>query len=248
MHVPPPTVLPHATAELVTPLLVSSTTRAVRPRPDTRARSSAHHFDDFVDDIDRVSAMIRFLAPALPPSAPCHAATHLGAVLADAALQAGVKYDTVVRPRVMRLLAEHPEAATRIGLEHLLSIRSPEVLLRWRHPEKPRRFVALVAACADARVNSVGDLATWLATPRSRDALLAISGIGPKTIDYLHLLAGHAVIPMDRHLFRLLRLAGVPDRNYDSAQRTLTSACEAAGFPIRETENSLWRLFRDCSR
>jgi len=33
---------------------------------------------------------------------------HMGAVIADATLQAGVRYATVVKPRIDRLLVQHP--------------------------------------------------------------------------------------------------------------------------------------------
>jgi hypothetical protein len=63
----------------------------------------------------------------------------MGAVIADAVLQAGLNYRTVVAPRVERIAREYPEAATTSGFIALAGRIGFDKLLRWDHPEKPRR-------------------------------------------------------------------------------------------------------------
>jgi len=46
---------------------------------------------------------------------------HMGATIADAILQANMKYESHVRPRVNRIRTKYPEAATISGLRRLLS-------------------------------------------------------------------------------------------------------------------------------
>lgn len=48
------------------------------------------------------------------------ASNHLGAVLADCVLQAGLNYRTVVRARIERIIDLFPEAATLAGTTEVL--------------------------------------------------------------------------------------------------------------------------------
>ena len=41
------------------------------------------------------------------------------------------------------------------------------------------------------------------------ESLLEINGVGRKTIDYMKLLSGQQAIPIDRHMFQFLEIAGV---------------------------------------
>src|ERR1039458_7012053 len=64
---------------------------------------------------------------------------HLGAVLADAILQAGVSYRTVVRMRVERIHLQFPDAATLPGLITFLEQQGAGEFLLWNHPIKTSR-------------------------------------------------------------------------------------------------------------
>jgi hypothetical protein len=91
---------------------------------------------------------------------------HIGALIADAALQAAIDFNSVVRPRVQRLLAAWPEADTvdlflvRVAAEGLHEV------LDWKDAEKPARALRLANLLATEGVQTrvsdviVGD---WLA-------------------------------------------------------------------------------------
>src|SRR6266550_8909509 len=68
---------------------------------------------------------------------------HLGAVLADAALQAGLNYDTVIKVRVDRIRELFPEAATLSGVFAAIERTGVTDFLLWRHPTKLARFTCL---------------------------------------------------------------------------------------------------------
>lgn len=57
---------------------------------------------------------------------------HMGATLTDAVLQAGVRYETVVRPRVQKLLRDHPDARTTSAFAALLRDRGAAEILTWK--------------------------------------------------------------------------------------------------------------------
>lgn len=192
------------------------------------------------------AALIEALLPVLSKFVCPPTATHIGGLLADAALQSGVRYRTVVQPRVQSLVAEHPEAASIAGLVTLLSHRSARTLLRWSHPAKPARFVALTDACAVAGVNTCADFYEWITTERAQVKLLSIQGVGRKTVDYLTLLAGHSTVPLDRHFIRFLRFASVPTDDHAYAQHVFAEACMQRSVDVRSTERTVWLLCQAC--
>lgn len=53
---------------------------------------------------------------------------HMGATITDAVLQAGLRYETVVWPRVQRIMELFPEAATASGFLKVLHERGGEVV------------------------------------------------------------------------------------------------------------------------
>lgn len=198
------------------------------------------------EHVQRMADLLIALRPAFPTVEAPRRYHHMCALLADAALQAGVRYTTVVRPRVQKLLELYPNSSTVSATLHLLQRITAHELLGWSHRAKPQRFVDLVNTCAKHGVDSVADLGNWIETTTGTTRLLAIPGIGPKTVDYLGLLAGQARIPMDRHLLLLASLAGVPPTNYHYAQSVVVAACEDLGLDIRRTEHALWGLLHQC--
>ena len=84
---------------------------------------------------------------------------HMGATITDAALQAGINYDSVVRPRVQHLRLDYPQASTTSGFLRLLNEQGAEKDLRWKHSEKPARAVALATFLQTECVEPEADLA-----------------------------------------------------------------------------------------
>ncbi len=68
---------------------------------------------------------------------------HIGATIADAILQAGTNYATVVNPRVNSILNTYPDARTTTAFRDLLEREGVKEVLSWNDDEKPNRVLAL---------------------------------------------------------------------------------------------------------
>ncbi len=201
-------------------------------------------------DSRAVAELLQFLRPAFPScSEPSRAYDHIGALLADLCLQAGVNYDYIVRPRVEYILERFPSSACVEGLRGALASVDIGEFLRWKGQTKIRLFGAVLEALEYRYIQDVGDLSSWTCTTEARETLLRIHGFGRKTFDYLRLLCGFESIPMDRHLLRFLDLAGVDSRlfDYDAAQELLLTACRQVGLEPYKAERGLWVLMRSCT-
>ena len=67
---------------------------------------------------------------------------HMGALIVDSVLQAGINYKTVVVPRVERVLTAYPEdAKTTSGFERVLMLEGATNLLDWSLDRKMNTLV-----------------------------------------------------------------------------------------------------------
>ncbi|HEY8899231.1 MAG TPA: hypothetical protein VIM61_02300 [Chthoniobacterales bacterium] len=139
---------------------------------------------------------------------------HIGAVLVDTVLQAGLNYQTVVQPRVARIRWNYPEAATLNGFRGVINCLGAEEVLRWNHPEKPQRLILLVEFLCTELIDTSHDLINWLEEPYNAQRLQTVRGIGPKSVDYLKILLGLDAIAIDRHLRQFANDAGVHSKDY----------------------------------
>ncbi|NLD43004.1 MAG: hypothetical protein GX657_05860, partial [Chloroflexi bacterium] len=78
---------------------------------------------------------------------------HMGATLTDALLQSGLRYETVVLPRVREILA-HPEAATTSGFLCLLESSGAKTLLRWKSDAKPQCVLAVTCMLCEQGIET----------------------------------------------------------------------------------------------
>jgi endonuclease III len=169
---------------------------------------------------------------------------HMGSVLADAVLQAGVNYRTVVQPRVERILRTYPSAQDLDGTREIIQAGSVEDFLLWKHCEKIGRFVRVCDLLASQQVGTTRELAAWLNAKRNRDVLLGVSGVGPKTVDYLSCLVGVDAIAVDRHIKKFAVSAGVGFRDYDTLRSVFSYAADLMGSARREFDAWIWNHVR----
>ena len=125
---------------------------------------------------------------------------HMGALLADAALQAAIDFNSVVKPRVARLVAAWPETDTVKAFLARVRAEGLNQVLDWADAEKPARACRLADLFVSEGIDSVADLRTWCLLPGSRTKLLMIKGVGEKTADYVAMLAGAPAVAVDRHI------------------------------------------------
>ncbi|WP_369038739.1 hypothetical protein [Stenotrophomonas maltophilia] len=166
---------------------------------------------------------------------------HMGAVLADSILQAGLNYSNVVRPRVEAILRNYPQANTVSALVPILNSGLVGEFLEWSHEEKIQRFVRLVEFLNSRGVDSVCDLKRKLMLPLFGVEMQRLNGIGPKTVDYMGCLVGIESIAVDRHVRSFARAAGLVNEDYEYLKKIFCFAADFLSLPRREFDAWLWR-------
>ncbi|WP_081194408.1 hypothetical protein [Halomonas sp. BC1] len=166
---------------------------------------------------------------------------HLGAVLADSVLQAGLNYKSVVRPRVLEILRKHPECLTISSLISVIQNGGSGAFLNWRHHEKISRFEALVIFLHGLGIENAEDLRAGLGTDEFCSAIQTVNGIGPKTVDYMACLVGLDTIAVDRHVRAFAKAVKVDNDDYQFLRETFCYAADLLSLPRREFDAWLWR-------
>jgi hypothetical protein len=168
--------------------------------------------------------------------------SHLGAALADAILQAGLNYRNVVKGRVERIIELYPETATLVGTVAIVRGGIVSEFLMWNHPVKINRFINLVMTLEDHGIQNTSKLQEWLQQTECRNTLLQITGIGPKTVDYLSALVGVDCIAIDRHVRLFASKAGVQIADYDKLKILISYAADLLEISRRDFDSWIWNL------
>ena len=165
---------------------------------------------------------------------------HIGALLSDAVLQPGLNYRTVVAPRVNRVVRLFPEAVCLLAFSGILLRHGPNYVLNWKHHEKPRRLTEIVRVLGEESIESAHDLASWLGSETNVAKLLHIRGVGPKTVDYMAILAGADGVAIDRHIESFLEAAGIAPKDYADARRIVCLTADLLGVSRGTLDQALW--------
>jgi hypothetical protein len=165
---------------------------------------------------------------------------HMGAVICDAALQAGLSYRTVVEPRVERLIEHWPTASKVSVFAGKVDSFGLAEILRWRHEEKLSRARRLLDWLLAAQVETCGDLAAVLVQQVTVEDLLKLHGVGPKTVDYLGVLVGVPTVAVDRHHRTFLLWAGVPVGGYLETRNLLLDVAAELRVEPRVYDEAVW--------
>ncbi len=172
---------------------------------------------------------------------------HVGATLADAVLQSNNNYERNVRCRIARIRKDYAGEPQLSDLKRLLlRIAADELIaaqnfLDWKGTRKPGTFLDLVDLLQRESVDTEYDLRQWLSLPDSREKLLAIRFVGPKTADYLKILVGLPVAAMDRHLLGFLELAGLGKLSYSAGQDVVHKTADLMQLDRAHLDHSIWR-------
>jgi hypothetical protein len=172
---------------------------------------------------------------------------HMGATIADAILQAGLNYETVVRPRISRIRTEYPEARSTSGFSLLLDTIGAKQVLDWRDDVKPDRVRALTTFLMVEKIETESEWAQWLSDNTNRERLREVSGIGPKTVDYIGILVGEQTTAVDRHILGMLERANITTSSYETARDIVNAAADLMRVPRALLDHSIWRYMRVAS-
>lgn len=166
---------------------------------------------------------------------------HMGATITDVALQARWKYRTQVYPRVKHVRQDYPEAETTSGFLKVLKREGAHTVLRTRS-DKVQIAVELAGLLARRDIETEAQLRDWVVKKGSRERLLRVGGVGPKTADYLAIRAGvNEAVAVDIHVRRFLRAAGVKYRDYDEAAAIIAAAARKMNVAPTELDGAIWR-------
>lgn len=167
---------------------------------------------------------------------------HMGAVIADSVLQAGLNYSTIVRPRVQAILEFFPHATTLNAVTQIIETQGTGKFLQWTHEEKVSRFDDLVEFLVGSRIEDTSDLSEALLDDAFRIEIREVRGIGPKTVDYMACLVGVDCIAVDRHIRGFAELAGLQEDGYDFLRDTFSFAADLLNMSRREFDASIWHF------
>lgn len=193
---------------------------------------------------EQVANYVRSLTDFTMEPSPVGEHDHMGAIIAEAILQAGINYRNVVLPRVRKLRDDYPDARTTSGFAALLLRVGTAELLQYSG-EKVERVEALTQLLLDEQVETKADLQVWLAHEGNLERLRELSGIGPKTVDYLQMLAGLDTSAIDCHLALFLEQAGVAVTTYAERKAIIDAAADLLGVTRVELDYSIWKYMAD---
>ena len=166
---------------------------------------------------------------------------HVGAAVADAILQANMRYATHVKPRVNRILNQYPEIRTTSSVLSVLESTAASEFLGWNGTDRIERFTVVLDLLAAEGVETETDLREWLSHDSNLPKLQSIKGVGPKTIDYFKILVGISTSAIDRHLLRFLADAGLAVSNYVDARTIVNTAADILAVDRAHFDHSIWQ-------
>jgi len=173
---------------------------------------------------------------------------HMGATMAAAILQAGLTWETTVRPRVERLRTKFPDAATTTAFLGLLQQRGHVEVLDWNDKEKPSRILGLARFLQAEHVENEAELRNWLRDPENGCRLMDLRGVGDKTVDFLQMLVGIPTNAVDRYLYTLLAQAGIEAQGYQENHAIIDCAADLAGIDRIIFDFSIWKYMSEKSK
>lgn len=165
---------------------------------------------------------------------------NMAATLTDAVLQAGMNYKSVVYPRVYNILNKYSEYRTTCDFIILFQTIPIEEIIQWKNKRKQDTICDLAWYLYKCNVNTEDDLAEWILDDENAESLLNINGIGRKTIDYIKLLSGQQAIPIDRHMFQFLEIAGILTTNYKEASRIMRKTAAILEVGESVLDKTIW--------
>lgn len=169
---------------------------------------------------------------------------HMGAIIADAILQANLNYKTIVEPRVKRIINDYPNAATTSAALKLLQSIPTTEFLNWKGKDRADRFDQLTRLFSEKNIETKTDLANCFTSGDADNfvkALRLINGIGPKTVDYLKIWAGLSESAIDRRLLNFLEEAGIHICNNTEAQELINLTADDLKIDRAVFDHSIWQ-------
>lgn len=170
---------------------------------------------------------------------------NMAATLTDSVLQAGMNYKSVVYPRVYNILSEYSNYRTTCDFIILFQTIPIGEIIQWKNKRKQDTICELAWYLYNQNVNTEDDLAEWISDDINTEKLLEINGIGRKTVDYLKLLSGRQAIPIDRHMFQFLEMAGILTADYKEASIIMRKTASLLEIGESVLDKTIWNYMSE---
>ena len=177
----------------------------------------------------------------------CFYSNHLGAVLADIILQAGLNYKTVVLPRVLYIYDNYKYANNLKGLSNSINEVGIDRFLNWKNNIKLKRFKSVLDYLNYNSIHTTTELVDHLMCYDNKEDFLSIYGIGNKTVDYFFKLMGVETIAVDRHIINFLNQANINFTSYYSAKKIVEYTADMLNISRRDIDYSIWNYMSEKS-
>ncbi|OPY93419.1 MAG: hypothetical protein A4E73_00134 [Syntrophaceae bacterium PtaU1.Bin231] len=187
----------------------------------------------------RLKAFVECL-PDFEVVAPPAPYGHMGAVITDAMLQAGLNWESVVKPRIERVRG-YTQARTTSGFRDLLHTSGPRAVLNWNHPEKIARIKGVIDFFCACGLETETEFREWLGQEENMIRLKGLRGVGDKTADYFRFIVGIPTTAVDRHIKNFLALAGIAVSRYDEAREIVHCTADMMGISRATLDHSIWK-------
>ncbi len=164
----------------------------------------------------------------------------MGAIIIDGILQAGINYQNVVLPRVVRFGETYPHNKTVQQFKKLAEKEGFDKISGWQDAVKLRRMQALTDFLLSQNVDTVEDFKHWFSVKENKESLLTVNGVGTKTRDYLCQRAGGNTSAIDVHLCNFIKQAGITVSDYDDAQKIISETAKILGVKENVLDGAIW--------
>ncbi|AVH25807.1 MULTISPECIES: hypothetical protein [Vibrio] len=166
---------------------------------------------------------------------------NMGATIIDGILQAGINYNSTVKPRVTKFLTEYPECKTTSQFIDLYNTVTLSELINWKQSSKTVRIETLSEFLKSNDIETIEDFSSWLADDSNLELLKKLPGVKCKTADYFRILTGHETNAIDRHLINFIKLSGSQVSSYKEAHNIVSETSEILGIKESLFDHSIWK-------
>jgi hypothetical protein len=173
---------------------------------------------------------------------------HMGAIICDSILQAGLNYRYVVAPRIETLLIRWPSAYRTSTFARMIRRHGLMQVLAWKDSEKPGRIEDLTNFLLQQSVDTENELRSWLSSSSNIPLLRQIHGVGPKTVDYIKSLVGIDTVAVDRHIRTVVSWAGISATDYEETREIVCEAAAILNHELCAFDYAIWRYVSTLDR
>ena len=146
------------------------------------------------------------------PVAPPKLYHHMGAIITDSVLQAGLNYRSVVYPRIYNLLTTYADYNTTSDFIILMQTIPLSDLISWNNPKKLQLIHSISWMLFDNKIEN----------------------------DNMKTLSGNPVFAIDRHLLNFLKLADIYTSTYQEASSIYHRAAKMLCKDEYELDKQIW--------